>query len=345
MAEIAVIVPVYNCITYLDQCVGSVLGQTYQDLELYLVDDGSTDGSGDRCDEYAVEDPRVHVIHKDNEGLMATWMRGVRESSAPFLCFLDGDDWVDSDMLERMYQNVVTGDAYEAQIICSNYVIEREWNHTSEQKYNAVEPGAYEGEMLRDQIQSRILGNETRTLIPSRCMKLFSRSLLSSNMKYCDPSIRMGEDVNITTPCILDAKRIVVMEKEAAFYHYRFVSASMVHQYDAGLYDNIGRLCKVLHGIMADKKVANGHMQVDREYVYLFLLTLKNEIRRKDASGAQIRERIQSLCHKENGKTLLQRIGGTNTLQDKANRLLAFVCEHPSTLRIGLIRTIFQWKG
>ncbi len=338
-AHVGVIVPVYNGENYLQACIDSVLAQTFPDFELWLIDDGSRDESGSICDHAAAMDPRVHVIHKENEGLMATWIRGVKESRAPYLCFLDCDDWLEQDCLSKMTAALAENPEKPVkQVICGGYVIEREWNRTQEKKQNAAAPGIYEGERLRTQIKERLLGNENRTLILSRCMKLISRRLLLDNLHFCDPAIRMGEDVSITVPALLDAERVVVL-KDNCDYHYRFVSNSMAHGYDAGMYDNIKRLCGILHREVDEKKIPNGHLQVEQEFLFLFLLVLKNEVRRQGVRESEVIARVQELCRKENATERIRKFG--KPVQDPANRLLLLVMKHPSGLTIRAVRTVF----
>ena len=91
---VSIIVPVYNVKPYLNRCVDSLLGQSYQNMELLLVDDGSTDGSEALCDEYAAQDARVRVLHKKNGGLSDARNAGVDAAKGEYLSFVDGDDWV-----------------------------------------------------------------------------------------------------------------------------------------------------------------------------------------------------------------------------------------------------------
>lgn len=340
IAKVAVIVPVYNGEKYLAACISSLRNQTFPDLELWLVDDGSQDGSAKICDEAAEQDERIHVLHKENEGLMATWIRGVKESKAPFLCFVDCDDWLETDCLQKMTAALDEDD--KGQVICGGYVIEREWNHTQEKKESAAAPGIYEGKRLLNEIQSHLLGNEKRTLILSRCMKLISRDLLERNLFYCDPRIRMGEDVNIMTPVLLDARRVVVLEDNYD-YHYRFVAESMVHGYDAGMPENMQRLREVLHRVMEDRKLPNGHNQVEEEYLLLLFLVLKNELRREDAPRREVIRRVQELCRREDSTKRAGAFPGS--IEDPANRLLLMVMKHPSAACIGLVRDIFRLQA
>jgi len=102
-AIISVIVPVYNGEKYIHECIDSILLQSFKNIELILVDDGSTDSSGSICDEYAAKDSRVIVIHKENEGVNATRRRGVMEAKGEWIAFSDADDSMPVDALDSLY--------------------------------------------------------------------------------------------------------------------------------------------------------------------------------------------------------------------------------------------------
>ena len=103
-ALISIIVPVYNIENYLDKCIKSLVNQTYENLEILLIDDGSTDCSGQKCDEWAQKDSRIQVIHKPNGGVSAARNRGLKEAKGEYIGFVDGDDYIDKHMYEQMYQ-------------------------------------------------------------------------------------------------------------------------------------------------------------------------------------------------------------------------------------------------
>ena len=106
--RISVIVPVYNGEKYLPICMKSLLEQTYRDLEILLVDDGSKDGSGALCDAYAAKDPRVRVIHQENQGVSGARNTGLDHATGAYVTFVDGDDYVEADYLERLHRNLVS---------------------------------------------------------------------------------------------------------------------------------------------------------------------------------------------------------------------------------------------
>ncbi len=119
MEKISVIVPVYNVENYLKKCIDSILNQTLEDIEIILVNDGSTDSCKEICDEYARKDNRIKVIHKPNEGLSMARNAGIREARGQYIGFVDSDDYIAWDMYEMLYQNIIT---YNADIsICGLY--------------------------------------------------------------------------------------------------------------------------------------------------------------------------------------------------------------------------------
>ena len=101
-SKVSIVIPVYNCMEYIDGCMESVLNQTYSEFEVILVDDGSTDESGDKCDYYAQRDERVRVIHKKNQGVSNARNTGVMKAEGEYLLFVDSDDCIDERMIESL---------------------------------------------------------------------------------------------------------------------------------------------------------------------------------------------------------------------------------------------------
>lgn len=118
MAEVSVIVPVYQVEKYLRQCLDSILNQTFMDMEVILVDDGSKDNSGKICDEYALKDHRVKVIHQKNMGLSDARNSGMNLMSGKYFMFVDSDDYVSEQMIEKLYTSAVETDA---DVVCCNF--------------------------------------------------------------------------------------------------------------------------------------------------------------------------------------------------------------------------------
>lgn len=344
---ISVIMPVYNAADTLRKAVDSVMAQTFGDFELILVDDGSKDAGSAMCDEYASAQPdRIRVLHKENGGLMRAWMDGVRISRGQYFCFVDSDDWIDPDMLEKLSAGLAydgNGRPLPGQISCCGYVIEYRGGKTRAVGHGLPE-GIYEGARLETELKQDLLGHEQRRVIPSRCMKLIDRPLIENNLSLLNPDIRMAEDLSITTPALLDAARVVLTNDPC--YHYAFVQGSMVHSYDPTLYEQYNLLRERLRTVLKVKGIPSDAQaqedRVQREYLFLFLNILKNEIRRNDAPRAaeKATRQIMKFCEIENSRQLIRSCA--DPLTDRSYRLLSIICRHPSALRIRIIRLIFR---
>lgn len=335
--HISIIVPVFNTKKYLKKCVNSLLNQTYQDLEVILVDDGSSDGSGELCDELAKKDSRIKVIHKENGGLISAWKAGVAKSSGRYLNFVDSDDWVDPVMIEEMAE-YLTGN--EKEIVASDYVIERE-NGSRTFVWQQILPGEYDRAALERNVIPALLGRENRYVTVSRCMKLISRKLIEDNMKYSNPAVILGEDLTIMFPALIDCNRLVVMDHKA-YYHYLYVNESMVHKYNEKLYGDIQLLKQtILHTVndkFTGKELAERLKQVDQEYVFLLMLVLKNEAR---GNSKGYRSNILNICKSEEIRRLVK--DTPVQVEQNANKLLYLVLKRPNHLTVSLLRLAMLW--
>ena len=238
----------------------------------------------------------------------------------------------------------VTGS--NSEIVSSDYMIERD-NGTSEPVYQQLVPGEYNRETLLKKVLPFVLGQEHRYVTISRCMKLISRKLVLDNMKYCQTDIRMGEDLTLLLPCLLDCEHLVVMNHKA-YYHYLYVTESMAHQYDKGLYENNRKLREIIHHIL-EKKCCNTNKipmpdyawmldQADREYLFLLLLALKNEAR---GNPSGYKKNIREICNAPEVKELVQKT--VVEIHEKSNLLLYLVLLHPNAFMIRVLRMAMVW--
>ena len=117
MVDISVVVPVYNTEKYLHKCIESILNQTFRNIEVILIDDGSVDGSGSICDEYKIKDERVKVFHQPNSGVSVARNKGIIESTGNYICFVDSDDYIDGDYFEKAMEYIY---GYNHDILINN---------------------------------------------------------------------------------------------------------------------------------------------------------------------------------------------------------------------------------
>lgn len=139
---ISVIVPVYNSASFLKRCVDSIRNQTYENLEIILIDDGSTDGSGALCDAFQAEDPRIRVIHQANGGLSCARNRGLDLCGGEYIAFVDSDDTIESDYLYTLVTSI--GDA---DYVSSGFVYKNS-SGTSEKKVHPLGKMTFSGQTV-----------------------------------------------------------------------------------------------------------------------------------------------------------------------------------------------------
>lgn len=167
---LSVIIPICNTERYLRRCIDSVLAQEYKYLEILLIDDGSTDGSGAICDDYAAKDPRVHAVHQENQGLSAARMRGVALAHGDFISFVDSDDWQEKEALGKLMQPLLLPGNEGIDISVGGYVLEMQ---SGEMKHVFKQADAqifHREEALREMLAGKIFNW-------SMCQKIYSRNL------------------------------------------------------------------------------------------------------------------------------------------------------------------------
>lgn len=229
--KISVIIPVYKVEPYLRQCLDSVVNQTYRNLEIILIDDGSPDNCGRICDEYAASDERITVIHKENQGLCAARNDGISRATGEWVTFADSDDWIDTDFYERML-NALTND--KADIVCSQgYIIEDPdksvEGHVFEEEiqFNADESKDF----LINGILVPVKKNGFRVSMGSVWDKFFLRKFLCGEKLIFDTSSKAMEDLLFCLHAFKKAQR--VKSTMAIGYHYRMATGSITKSFNA----------------------------------------------------------------------------------------------------------------
>ena len=232
---VSVIVPVYNTEKYLRQCVDSILEQTYGDLEIFLIDDGSPDQSGDICDEYGKKDTRIRVFHTDNHGISAARNLGLREARGEYIAFVDSDDWLDADMYEILLKRLEeTG----ADLVTCGFW--REWPAYTEPM--RLTDAVYEGEGPLEALIDQKITNHAWN-------KLYRRQLFE-NISY--PEGRTYEDIAIMHR-LMSAVHITAAEAQPK-YHYRKREDSIMKNNTADNLASYARSCLERYRFIRDEK-------------------------------------------------------------------------------------------
>lgn len=222
---ISIIVPIYMIDRYIGSCIESILNQSYQNLEILLVDDGSKDRCSEICDLYASKDSRIKVIHKPNRGLVSARKAGLRQSTGKYISYVDGDDWIESGFIDELY---TAAETTGADMVCAGQT--RDLFSKSAHFTNKMASGVYEGEKLRELWKNMIsCGPFYHTGISTYVWnKLFKREILLEQQAAVDERISIGEDGAVTYPALLKCKKVAVIDSVA--YHYRQREDSMLKQ-------------------------------------------------------------------------------------------------------------------
>ncbi|MGN0688748.1 MAG: glycosyltransferase [Oscillospiraceae bacterium] len=204
---ISIIIPVYNVAEYLDECIESVVNQTYTDIEILLINDGSTDNSVEICNKWAKTDNRIRVIDKENEGQAVCRNKGVNLAKGEWIVFVDSDDWVDKTMVEKLYNAVMEHDVDMA--ICESHT------QLPNGKYSCISLQELDKSVVN------ISDNPEFILGVKYVMwaKIFRKSFLVDN-KITEPSIRF-EDFACMPIILVLAKRIACVNEALYYYRYR----------------------------------------------------------------------------------------------------------------------------
>lgn len=234
MPTISVIVPVYRAQAFLSKCVDSVLDQSFRDLELLLIDDGSPDQSGALCDAYAARDNRVRVFHIENNGVSAARNLGLQEARGQYIAFADADDWMEPDELETLYRLACGAGADSAG--CAHFNVTP--GGAAQPEAGAMPPGVYGPDEMRSGIVDRLMGRRLEQPGESVLNGFIWRFLYSRDVILREKIAFEGaylEDELFLVEYFSHAQRLAMTDRP--LYHYLLNPDSVTHRYMPGYMD------------------------------------------------------------------------------------------------------------
>jgi glycosyltransferase involved in cell wall biosynthesis len=239
---ISIIVPIYNIQQYVGTCIKSIINQSYKNLQIILVDDGSTDFSGRICDSYKLIDNRIEVIHQKNLGLVEARKSGLRMARGEYIGFVDGDDYIDENMYECLFKYILKEDA---DMVHTGYFCSNENEISSKVDFNTEFISL---EQHRKKLINDILNYDVN-IEPSIWSKLFKRELILKAYDLVHFDCSYGEDLVCFIASIFLAKKIYIIND--AYYYYRIRITSLSHDMgicgigkEVTLYNNIKFILK-----------------------------------------------------------------------------------------------------
>ena len=269
----SIIIPVYGVEAFLPQAIESVLAQSVSDWEMILVDDGSKDGCGKICDDYAERDRRIRVIHKENGGLISARQAGANASTGQYILNVDGDDYIEPTLLEAVQHAVLET---EPDIVAFNMIRVSETGELLGRLCNGSPSGLYQGSALQE-LRGKVLFEMHRNsmncydsaVIYGICAKAMKRELYVPLQNQVPRSIRCGEDVAVTVPAVCRCKTLLLIDESG--YRYRVRGDSMVNSFYQGELQSLEELLLFLKGhadsVPEESIVGYGYRQAEAHII------------------------------------------------------------------------------
>lgn len=279
--KVSVIVPVYNAEDYLAQCASSVLSQPFESVELILVDDGSTDGSGKICDDYSAKYPNVRTVHKENGGLSSARNAGLKVASGEYIFFLDADDWLGSSPLCELYDIARREDCDFVRFRLKG---DGGWPISYGADVRLIE-GLYDKERIREELYPYLICTENLTLGPVVAVwrSLYRRSFLEDNDLWFDETVRYSEDILFSSVLMTKTERFYYTES-GFYYHYRVNPDSISRSFRSDRWDSNKILYRKMEEYFAHFNGYNFYEQLDFFGAYLVMNSV-TEYMKYDKSG------------------------------------------------------------
>ena len=218
---VSIIIPIYNVELYLEQCLISVQNQTMRDIEIILVNDGSTDGSLEILKKYAVIDSRIIIIDKANEGPALARDSGLSVAKGDFVAFVDADDWIEPDMIQIMYDLALKN---SLELVIANYILE----FTNQSQINTYSMEIMENYSRKNYLLYHVLSGN---FPPFLWICLYKKSFLKDNKFFFNSKINGLEDFLFTTEVLTRTNNIYILD--CPFYHYRMRKSAITRKADS----------------------------------------------------------------------------------------------------------------
>lgn len=303
MSRISIIVPVYNMELYLEQCLDSLINQTFRDIEIICINDGSHDGSIDILNKYAKQDERVSIINKKNGGLSDSRNVGIKKATGKYIMFVDSDDWIDIDTCKNAYD---IAEKNKSQIVMWSYV--REFgNKTKSKKIFSTSKENYkdrEVNMLRRRLfgltNEELANPENADSLVTAWGKLYLREIIAlNNIEFIDTKIIGTEDALFNIEVFGYVNKVSYIDEY--FYHYRKVNKdSLTTSYNKNLYIRWQTLYDYMQKIIESENLDQEYKSALNNRIALSIIGIGlNEIRCKDKKICQKAKFISNVLENE----------------------------------------------
>lgn len=331
---ISIIVPVYKAESFLDRCVQSILSQTYSDLEVLLVDDGSPDSSGAMCDAYARQDSRVRVIHKENGGVCSARNAGLDAAQGEYITFVDSDDYIDDCMYQCMMEKARE---FSCDVVMCDCL--KEYPDRADLYTHPIRPGYYDRDQLETEYFPHLLmmENVEYPATISNWLLLFRREI-AEGLHYL-PGVRYSEDLLFGAQLMYRAKSFCYM-KGQAYYHYMMNPQSATHRFVPDKWNDYQKLHQGIRTAFVFCEDFDFSHQIDLCLLF-FTYNAVGDIYGSTLSGHEKKEKILGILNTSAVREMMKRLPVWQLPISVKQKAITVIYRH----RIGISLLIRYYEG
>lgn len=315
MDQVSIIVPVYNVEKYLAKCLESLLHQTIQNIEIILINDGSSDQSLQICRDYASQDKRIVLIDKKNEGVAAARNTGLEIARGNYIGFVDADDWIEPMMYESMYQ-ILKPSRYP--ICFCNY--SKDDKLTSTPKLLKIKKVHLNQQEVIDKLVANMIGVDD--LMPRytyimgcvwRC--LYKRDFIEQYQLRFKKGVSIMEDLVFTIEALLKCEGVCI--DQGVWYHYRRNAMSTLHTYNPKMWEDQRYVHQILEALLREAKLLEYMLnRMDIRYISMAFAAIYNATNKsKQESKTQMKEKLKRIKEITNDKRLKEALDRVKPVQ------------------------------
>jgi len=304
--KISIIIPIYNVEKYLARCLDSVISQTYKNLEIILVNDGSKDNSLKICKNYQKRDSRIIIIDKINEGVSVARNTGIEAANGKYIGFVDPDDWIEPVMYENMYNTI---EKYKCSIAFCNYSKDKKTRRsfkTIKVKKDVLEKLDIINELIANMIGIDDIFPKYYSVMGSVWRCLYSRDFLNKFELRFKPGITIMEDLLFNVQALICCDKVCI--DHGYYYHYMINKTSSLHTYNKKMWqDNIdvhNKLEEILKEAELDEYLRN---RLDLRYIAVAACAVGNEVYRSNTNLSQRMKIAKFIMNDKKLKEVLNR--------------------------------------
>lgn len=306
MDVISIIIPVYNVEKYLERCLNSIIQQTYTNIEVILVNDGSKDSSLEICKEYQLKDSRIVIIDKINEGVSVARNTGIQAATGKFIGFVDPDDWIEPEMYHSMHKVM---QKHRCDVAFCNY--SKDTKISCSPKLLKIKKDVLNKQEIIDELICNMIGIED--ILPKyynimgcvwRC--LYRKDFIDNHNLKFTPGVVIMEDLIFTVEALINCSSVCI--DRGVWYHYMQNKSSSLHAYIENMWNDQTRVHETLENVLNEAGLEDYmRNRLDSRYIAMAACSIGNEMYRSSSNIKDKMDAIKEIISDGKLKTVLER--------------------------------------